>query len=378
MGSSGSDSESAKKKKAKKDKKDKKNKKEKKAAKKDDGKEKKRAERALDWNCERSDAVRQIGGLLQLDSNVEEDLQNAFENIDDGETVRLDGLQNKQARKKFRHLLQAFRLTQEDNGNAYRSPELKVSFKSIFQECLARAKEHFLAKAVEPTEAVEEIPEEVPAAPEDPRAGFSGEPEEANPPSPVKPRQKGPQLPGATVGAVGGDSGSESEVETGPRGEGEEREGVDLKFVDPMRSGREEWMTMAPDSMAGLFLDGNGTVRQRKADAFAVKRSKQEEEAFEKAFKERGPSLLSQQQDGTFAEAKEAQDSLRKRKVGSSEVWGMSAKEQEKQARSGPAALRKSFDPEKDLVTKKPISSDEFSKLVENSQTGLTGRARAA
>eukprot|EP00439_Symbiodinium_sp_Y106_P024588 s3055_g3.t1 len=205
---------------------------------------------------------------------------------------------------------------QEDNGNAYRSPELKVSFKSIFQECLARAKEHFLAKAVEPTEAVEEVPEEVPAAPEDPRAGSLI-------------CSKGPQLPGATVGAVGGDSGSESEVETGPRGEGEEREGVDLKFVDPMRSGREEWMTMAPDSMAGLFLDGNGTVRQRKADAFAVKRSKQdnrathaclrrtsqEEEAFEKAFKERGPSLLSQQQDGTFAEAKEAQDSLRKRKA---------------------------------------------------------------
>ena len=28
-----------------------------------------------------------------------------------------------------------------------------------------------------------------------------------------------------------------------------------------------------------------------------------------------------------------------------------------------------------DLVTTKPISSDEFAKLVENSQSGLTGRA---
>ncbi|CAE7345329.1 YPTC1 [Symbiodinium natans] len=150
---SGSDSDSAKKnKKPKKDKKDKKAKKEKKATKKDDGKEKKRAERALEWNCERGDAVRQIGSLLQLDDSVEEELETVFENIDDGETVRLDGLQNKQARKKLRHLLQAFRLTQEDNGNAYRSAEIKVSFKSIYHECLARAKEHFAAKPVEAPE----------------------------------------------------------------------------------------------------------------------------------------------------------------------------------------------------------------------------------
>mmetsp|Transcript_14457 Transcript_14457/g.27102 ORF Transcript_14457/g.27102 Transcript_14457/m.27102 type:complete len:143 (-) Transcript_14457:27-455(-) len=131
---------------------------------------------------------------------------------------------------------------------------------------------------------------------------------------------------------------------------------------------------MAPESMAGLFLDGNGMVRKRKADVFAVKRSKQEEEAFEKAFKERGPSLLSQQQDGAFAEAKDVQDSLRKRKVGTSDIWGMSEKDQEKQAKSGPAAMRKAFDPEKDLATKKPISTDEFSKLVENSHCGLSGR----
>ena len=42
----------------------------------------------------------------------------------------------------------------------------------------------------------------------------------------------------------------------------------------------------------------------------------EEQEAFEKAFKQRGPSLLSQQQEGNFSDAKEAQDSARKVKAG--------------------------------------------------------------
>ncbi|CAJ1357574.1 unnamed protein product [Effrenium voratum] len=103
----------------------------------------------------------------------------------------------------------------------------------------------------------------------------------------------------------------------------------------------------------------------------------EEQEAFEKAFKQRGPSLLSQQQEGNFSDAKEAQDSARKVKIGTSAIWGMSEKEQERQAVKGGASLaanRKAFDPEKDLVVTKPMTSDEFSKLVENSQTGLSGR----
>ncbi|CAJ1357573.1 unnamed protein product, partial [Effrenium voratum] len=80
-----------------------------------------------------------IGTLLELDASVEEELVGVFEAIDEGELVRIDGLQNKQARKKLRHLLQAFRLTQEENGYAYRSSELKVSFFSIFQESASRA-----------------------------------------------------------------------------------------------------------------------------------------------------------------------------------------------------------------------------------------------
>ncbi|CAK9058727.1 unnamed protein product [Durusdinium trenchii] len=214
---------------------------------KDDEKEKKRAERAETWNCERGDAVRQIGALLQLDAAVEEELDGVFEAIDEGETVRIDGLQNKQARKKLRHLLQAFRLTQEENGQAYRSCELKVSFKSIYQECLIRAKEHFVAKPVDVEEPEEEEPDQAEPEAFDPRAGYSGEAEEAEAAPPAA-RIRGPQLPGATVGASELHSGSESDGEAGPRGEGEEREGVDLRYADPVQSGREEWMTMAPES----------------------------------------------------------------------------------------------------------------------------------
>ena len=117
---------------------------------------------------------------------------------------------------------------QEDNGQAYRSCELKVSFKSIYQECLERAKEHFAAQPVESVDAPEPEPAQEQPEPLDPRAGYSGEAEEALPEAPEvpeAPRIRGPQLPGATVGDVGADSASESDAEAGPRREGEEREG---------------------------------------------------------------------------------------------------------------------------------------------------------
>lgn len=129
---------------------------------------------------------------------------------------------------------------------------MKVSFKSIYQECLGRAKEHFAAKPVETIDAEpEEEVVEAPDEPMDPRAGYSGEAEEL----PIEaPRIRGPQLPGATVGAVADDEeASESDAEAGPRGEGEEREGVDLRYVDPEKSGREEWMTMAPERIFVAF-----------------------------------------------------------------------------------------------------------------------------
>ena len=145
---------------------------------------------------------------------------------------------------------------QEDNGQAYRSCELKVSFKSIYQECLGRAKEHFAAQPVESVDAPEPEPAQEQPEALDPRAGYSGEAEEALPEAPEvpeAPRIRGPQLPGATVGDVGADSASESDAEAGPRREGEEREGVDLRYVVPKKSRREEWMTMAPESISAAL-----------------------------------------------------------------------------------------------------------------------------
>ena len=108
-----------------------------------------------------------------------------------------------------------------------------------------------------------EVPVPEPVVDMDPRGGYAGEDE---PEAVAAPRLKGPQLPGATVGAVGGDSSESEGEEKGPRMEGEERAGVDLRYVDPIKSGREEWMTMAPDSGSELpSLDSRDMLKASAA-----------------------------------------------------------------------------------------------------------------
>ncbi|CAE8603843.1 unnamed protein product [Polarella glacialis] len=381
-----------------KDKKSKKSKKsDKKDGKKDDKKETKRAQNAEGWNCERGDAVKHMIGLLELDSNIDEELEGVFSAIDDGETIRLDGLENKQARKKLRHLLQAFRLIQEDGGQAYRSAEIQVSFSSIFKQCLEKSRAHHDAEVAAAGEVKAKVRAKIAEAAAkrkaeakafeaqrkaDPRAGYDGEDdglEEAALQAQPK-KRVGPQLPGASVGAAfGEDTEEEEEHEDGPRIEGEERQGVDLRTVD-WKSDRDEWMTMGlPGMENNMFVNGNGGVTSVKGEKFEVKRSQAEKEAFEKAFKERGPSLLEQQMDGKFVDAADEQERVKRLKVGPSELWGMSGKDQERETmrpgeRANLTASRKTFDPEKDMRSQKPMSSDEFSKLVQNSKDGIGGR----
>ena len=50
-----------------------------------------------------------IGALIQLDASVEEELDGVFDAIDDGETVRIDELQNKQDWASFWGVHQPFR-----------------------------------------------------------------------------------------------------------------------------------------------------------------------------------------------------------------------------------------------------------------------------
>lgn len=395
--SSSSSSESsgkAKKKKKEKDKgkKDKKGKKEKKdKSKKDDKKDKKRIERAEAWECDKPEAVRLIKALVQIDSNLDSELEGVFTAIDSGEIVRIDGLENKQVRKKLRHLLQALRLSPAD-GQAFKSPDKKVSFTALFRNCLKGARlgtsaavpDPEMCREVQPTDprghtaraagnadAVEAAPASVDEQPE-------------NIPAPAKRGPVGPQLPMPGIGPAGtsGVGASDEEPDAdGPRMEGEERQGVDLDALyDKLQ--RPEWMTVPCAELAGAF----GEAPPRKGDRFSVKRTREEQEAFEKAMQDRGDSLLQQKMEGKFTEhtkaGDEAVEHLRKQARKAQEVWGLSEKDQQRAAAgilpgtqsSGPSAGRRAFDPERDMRSVKPISKDDFAKLVENSGSDLMGR----
>lgn len=395
MSSSSSSESSAKAKKKKKEKdkgkKDKKCKKEKDKSKKDDKKNKKRSERAEAWECDKPEAVRLIKALVQIDSSLASELEGVFTSIDSGETVRLDGLENKQVKKKLRHLLQALRLSPAD-GQAFKSPDKKVSFTALFRICLKGAglgtsaavpdpdkrkevqttdQQGHTARAPGNADAVEAAPVSVDEQPD-------------NIAAPAKRGPVGPQLPMPGIGPAGnsgvGDSDEEPDAD-GPRMEGQERQGVDLDALyDKLQ--RPEWMTVPCAELAGAF----GEAPPRKGDRFAVKRTPEEQEAFEKAMKDRGDSLLQQRMDGKFSEhtkaGDEAVEQLRKQSRKAQEVWGLSEKDQQRAAAgtlpgsqsSGPSTGRRAFDPERDMRSVKPISRDDFAKLVENSGSDLMGR----
>lgn len=393
-----------------KDKKDKnkKDKKSKKGRKKDDKKEKKRIERAESWDCDRIEAKRLLKQLLELDADIADDLEGVFSAIDSGETVRIDGLENKTARKKLRHLLQAFKLMPDDK-QGFRTANSKVSFVALFQRCLRETRGK-MGLAVDATGNIgSAAPRDKAGAASVPGLAVSvagngiaasagtttrgageevlleggqedGKEEPAEIQEPAKPRKVGPQLPGASVGpVVGGDGDSdegekEPDEEQGPRLVGAERRGVDLDDL-PEESAREAWMSMPHEALAGAFADG-----VRKAERFEIRRSPEEQAAFEKMVKERGPSLLKRKMEGAFEGHEQEQERARKRRpvAETSDLWGASKEEQERglpgKGTAATMAPHRAFDPEKDLTVRKPMSGDDFAKLVENSSAGLAGR----
>mmetsp|Transcript_16168 Transcript_16168/g.34991 ORF Transcript_16168/g.34991 Transcript_16168/m.34991 type:complete len:418 (-) Transcript_16168:99-1352(-) len=379
-----------------------KSKKEEKKSKKKSKKQEKKEKRSEQWDFDREDAVRHIGQLLLLDSRIDEELLGVFEALDGGDSIQIDGLQNRQARKKLRHLLKTLKMSEGESG--FKTASKKVSFTSIFKTCVAEARKNFKG----PTEqtlssaaathgqrkaAVDKYAAAAPsdadaasaASPRAPEGEMSPAPaasfNEGPSPLPAVPdptpasRRVGPQLPGASVGpAQGGENSSDDEDEdggAGPRVEGEERMGVDLNDM-PRHTAREEWMSTPHASIAAAF--GEGEI---KRDKYEVKRSKEDQEAFEKLFKARGPSLLQQKMENKFAGHEDEMEAARKRKNTTSDLWGMGVKEQAMGSAGATASAptRRSFDPDKDMAdTPKPMSRDDFSKLVENSVSGLSGR----
>jgi len=392
--SSSSSSESTAKK-GKKDKKNKKGKKEKKDKKKDKKAEKKakkadkKEKKAESWQCDRREAVRLIASLLSVDAGIEDELGPVFELLDEGDVVRIDGLENKMAKKKLRHLMKAFKLSEVEGG--FKTSSKNVSFTALFQGCLKEAKKvakvptpEFAAQINAAAAATEAAVAKYCKAPstdagaegKQADSGDAAEPAAVAAPALAGPRKVGPQLPGASVGPAGGEDSSNEEDDdgdAGPRIAGEERQGVDLRDL-PQQSNREEWMSTPHAAISGAFMDGLGGPRKR--DKYEVQRSKEEQEAFEKAFKERGPSLLQAKMDGKFAGHEEDMERARKKKNTIPDLWGTSAKEQANGVAGAAVAAgsRKSFDPEKDMQSSKPMSGTDFSKLVENSVVGLNGR----
>jgi len=380
---------------AKEDKKKKKKKLKKEKDKKAGKKEEKRAERAETWACNRADAVRLLGQLQKLGVDVPAELGAIFGAIDSGETVQVDGIEDKQARKKLRHLFQALRLEPVQN-QGFRTGSLKVSFAALFQTCWREAMRCSRAGGPHQAFVDDDNGDELASGRKDPIDEAAGQrrqspgPEAGNDGSSDiaaasadtsgASRRKGPQLP---VPGVGGNSvvsleDEEEDVEgKGPQLEGSERRGVDIDSMPSSRP-RESWMTEMHGSLAGMFGEG-GQRGGSGRDSFDVKRSKQETEAFERMVKARGPSLLEQMRESkSVSEAHEAAKKMMKEHNSSQDLWGVSVRTQEDEAKlqaqgAKVAPTRRAFDPEKDMA-RRPITGNDFGRLVEDSGANLTGR----
>lgn len=340
----------------KKHKKHKKAKRQKKEAKQND-KQRRRVERAETWECDRADAKRLLGQLVNLDAEITSELEGVFNAIDEGETVHIDSLENKHVRKKLRHLFQALRLSPIE-GQGFRTASSKVSFTALFWSLVRGAQ---AARASTPQSGGEPNVQTAVATPVDKPCGKgtvgalvtkpSGETAETlathdcipeteldlsyKAVQPTRQRVVGPQLPTPAVGCAADAAALYNDVECnedgggGPQLEGAERRGVDLDSLEAT-SKREAWMTQPHESIAAAFGDFTGKT-PKPADRFAVKRTREEQEEFERLMKARGPSLLHQTLEGRYIGAQEAAAGVRKPGDGGQDLWGMSSREQDRQ-----------------------------------------------
>jgi len=352
-------------------------------SKKDDKKAKKeKSDKSAIWDYDRSEAIRLVGQLLSYSADICEELMGVVEALDKGEIVSIDGLENKQIKKKVRHLLQALKLVHIE-GKGFQSPNRRVSFAALLDACVSEA----TSLGVDPALPAQEAPACTNLCGTNPEMATK---QELHDPiedvvehcgdetvqEPSKPRVKGPQLPLPCISSNANvpECESSEESEEGPRIEGTERQGVDLDGL-PEVAQHEEWMSMPHAEIAGAFIGEPG--KSAKKEQFAVGRSEEERAAFEDAFKKRGPSLLQQVAEGNFSDSRDEVERRHKKQKSSQDLWGRSAREQQRQSADNAScggAMHRSFDPEKDLKTVKPISGEDFSRLVSNSNSDLAGR----
>lgn len=307
-----------------------------------------------EWAFDRSEAMRLIADLVAMDVSMENGLLMLFKRLQDDETVQIDGLE-KRVQKKLRHLFKSMKFV-ESGSKAWKRPK-KVKVKKLLKEML---------KEIGPPAAV--------AEPEPKRARVEPEgPAIEGPAMPAQPSRivKGPMRPTAEMlAAASARVAEDSDGEDGPAPEGAidayaaRRQDLD-SIVKPARV-REEWMVDPGDKLRGAF---EGPKEAIVGDRYAVKRSREEEEAFEMAFRARGASLMDEVQSGKF-NAKDLRAAREKYEAAtaSSDLWGMSARNQMVAGELNSGG-RRAFDPEKDLEMKRPMAQSGFQNLINDAKS---------
>eukprot|EP00397_Hematodinium_sp_SG-2012_P054724 GEMP01066224.1.p1 GENE.GEMP01066224.1~~GEMP01066224.1.p1 ORF type:complete len:218 (+),score=54.50 GEMP01066224.1:450-1103(+) len=189
---------------------------------------------------------------------------------------------------------------------------------------------------------------------------------------------KGPARPTPEMLAAAADAlvatEEKSDEEAGPLPMGAEGEDVyadrrqDLDNLETGEPTREEWMLTPGERLKFAF----GGPKEAIGDKFAVKRSKEEEEAFERAFNARGVPLMQQVQSGQFnSEDMKAAVAKYDMASASNDLWGLSARDQ--MAAGAAKTGRRPFDPERDMDIKKSMSGASFQNMVAEAK-GMSDR----
>jgi len=312
-----------------------------------------------DYEYDRDEATRLLRDLLTMDEFMDEELLTLFKALDKDEAVQLDGL-DKRCQKKLRHLFQSMKFTKNDKS--WCRPN-KIKVRKVLKGLLEEVKASMPKKA-----KVEEERELIyPTTGPLPGTGPASSSTSSLPKGPMRPTKE--MLEAAArakvVGSDDEDFAGESDEDVGPMPAGVDGDAYaarrkDLESLKKKGTEREEWMMDPGEALRSTFEPPGG----KKGDRFAIKRSKAEEEAFEKAFKARGKSLMEEVHEGKFnpkdlKAAREKYDSAK-----GPELWGLSEQSQGIAGGNFRSGAKRSFDPDVDMEVPKPMSSDGFQKML--------------
>ncbi|PFH35304.1 hypothetical protein BESB_061910 [Besnoitia besnoiti] len=342
----------------KKEKKEKKKKKQKKGKKKKAKKEKEKAEELYD----EFEVRRLLTNLLTKSRSLDTELESLFSNLDEKQTVFLDGLPDATLRKKLRHLFRALNLTgvKEEasvgfkKGKALSSLSLRRLVRSLCREIKAE-----LPPPTGLPPAAETPPQQL--TEEELRRLRRGD-------SPVivdAAELAGAAAPVGPAPPPGREGGQDKGKREACRQRDAERSAEDA--IETRKRGREEWMLEAPAYLKKAFTANSRMEKmleqKRREDAEAEQMRAAMEEWNRK---HRARSLREMTASG---EIKDAQETYKKWKqaMWAQNLWGKSAAEQraieEGKGEENAGQPWRRFDRERDLDTRQTTRED-YNKLV--------------